>query len=232
MCAATSPTRPREPFSGWHEIFSERILNRPSQLGKKGRGGTYHGERRALFFSSPYRGTIPNLLTNDNEQEYSPSVKPLRVVKPNPRDPSWKFPYASREKIDELRQYFAAFANRLEGWKQNKHTHALPEKDRRPDIPFYSVPEQHRAEAIRWFNMKIDELKKSGRPITQGKINSLRMNATNYGRYVLTRKRSINRMQYERRKRIWLTFLEWDAKQQGKEIEVNKPYTPSKQLEI
>jgi len=174
------------------------------------------------------------LLLFGNRREYSHGEmpKPLRVVKPNPRDPSWKFPHASREQIDELRQYFAHFATRLEGWKQNPRTHALPAKDRRPDIPWFSVPEQHRAECQRWFEMKIAELKASGRRITSGKIQSLRMNATNYGRYVLTGKRRANRGHYERRKRIWLTFLEWQAKHDRKEIEISRPHTSSKVLEL
>lgn len=179
-------------------------------------------------------GTIPNLLHFGNGREYShvEMAKPLRVVKPNHQDPDWKFPFATRETIDEIRQYMAHFATRLEGWKQNPRTHALPAKERRPDIPWYSVPEQHRAAVQVWFTRKIEELKASGRPITAGKIQSLRMNATNFGRYVLTRKRSANRMNYEKKKRIWLAYLQWSAKQHRKEIELAKPFTPSKVLEL
>ena len=159
-------------------------------------------------------------------------MKPLRIVKPNPQDSGWKFPYASRERIDSLRQYFAHFATRLEGWKQQPRTHALPAKDRRPDIPWFSVPEQHREKVNDWFLRKLEEWKRSGRPLTAGKIQSLRMNAANYGRYVLTRKRAANRMVYERNKRIWLEFLNWQERQDRKEVELSRPLKPSKVLEL
>jgi hypothetical protein len=158
--------------------------------------------------------------------------KPLRVVKPNPQDPGWTFPHATREDIDYLRQYFAKFATRLEGWRQNKQTHALPLKDRRPDIPWYSVPEKHRETVELWFQRKLAEWKTSGRPLTAGKLQSLRMNATNYGRYVLTGKRRANRGEYEKNKRVWLEFLSWQAKQDRKEVELSRPLTASKVIEI
>lgn len=159
-------------------------------------------------------------------------MKPLRVVKANPRDPAWKFPYATRENIDYLRQYFAKFATRLEGWRQNPKTHALPAKERRPDIPWFSVPPQHREAVEIWFQRKLAEWKQSGRPLTAGKLQSLRMNAANYGRYVLTGKRRGNRSAYERNKRIWLEFLSWQAKQDRKELEASRPRTASKVIEL
>jgi len=151
---------------------------------------------------------------------------------PDPSDPSWKFPYATREQIDELRQYFAHFATRLEGWKENPRTHALPLKERRPDIPWFSVPEKFRPQVEDWFQRKLTELKARGVPITRGKIQSLRMNAANFGRQVLTRNRARNKGMYERKKRLWLAYLHWSAAHDRKEIEIAKAYTPSKQLEV
>jgi hypothetical protein len=158
-------------------------------------------------------------------------VKPLKEVKANPDDPSWTFPYATRETIDELRQYFAAFATRLEGWKMKRHTSVIPPKERDPSIPWQSVPPQHRAKVQEWFENKLKECKAKG-ALTQGKINSLRMNAANFGRHILTRNRARNKAAYLKKKRLWLTWLEWDAQHQRKEIEIAKPFTPSKQLEI
>jgi hypothetical protein len=158
--------------------------------------------------------------------------KPLRIVKPDPKDPTWTFPYASRQRIENIRAYMAHFATRLEGWKQNPRTHALPAKQRRPDIPWYSVPVQHRQRVQEWFDRKIAELHAKGVTITAGKIQSLRMNATVFGRYVLTGKRSMNRMHYELNKRIWLAYLDWQAKHEKKEIDIERPATRSKMLEL
>ena len=167
-----------------------------------------------------------------NPQGYRFAVKPLRPVRANPKDPEWKFPYASRERIDTLRQYFAHFATRLEGWHQNPRTHALHPKDRHPEIPWYSVPEQHRAKVQAWFDFKIAELKAKNITITAGKLQSLRMNAANYGRYVLTGKRRANHAVYARHKRIWFAYLEWSAERDRRDIEIAKDFTPSKRLEV
>lgn len=157
-------------------------------------------------------------------------MKPLRVVKPDPKDPDWTFPYASRQRIENIRAYMAHFATRLEGWKQNPRTHALPPKERHPEIPWYSVPEKFRPEVERWFNMKVAQLPPHRRTI--GKIQSLRMNATVYGRYILTGKRRGKKTQYEINKRIWFCYLEWSAANDKKEIDVTRPLTASKVLEI
>ena len=159
-------------------------------------------------------------------------MKPLRVVKPNPKDPDWKFPYASRERVDSLRQFFARFATRTHNWTDNPRTHCNHPKDRHPEIPWYQVPEQHREKVEIWFQKKLAEFKATGRPLTRGKLQSLRMNAVAYGRFVLTGKRSLNYRLYCKNKRMWLAFLEWSADQDRRNIEIAKDHTRSKQLEI
>jgi hypothetical protein len=168
---------------------------------------------------------MPNLAA------YLLAVKPLRVVKRDPKDPDWKFPYASREYIDYLRQYFAAFATRNKDWHDNPHTHVLPPKERRPDIPWYTVPEQHREKVEIWFQRKLAEWKASGRPLTRGKLQSLRMNATVFGRYILTGKRRANHARYDRHKRVWLTYLSWEAQQDRREVELSRPFAARKVLD-
>jgi hypothetical protein len=192
------------------------------------------GTREDFFSFRHGRESSPTcaVLTMPNLQGYRFAVKPLKPVKPNPKDPEWKFLYASRERIDALRQYFAHFATRLEGWHQNPRTHALHPKDRHPEIPWYQVQERYRPQVEAWFQKKLAECKAQGRPLTAGKIQSLRMNAANFGRYVLTGKRRGNQSYYARNKRIWFAYLEWSAEQDRRGIEIAKDFTPSKRLEL
>lgn len=132
-------------------------------------------------------------------------------------DPGWTYPHATRLQIENLRIYFSHFATRVEGWGKGIKTHALPQKETR-GIPWASVPPQHRAKVEEWFNRKIAELKARGVTPSAGKIRSLRMNASNYGRYVLTGHRRGNRSQYEMKKKKWLRYLEWKAAEDRKEL--------------
>lgn len=159
-------------------------------------------------------------------------MKPLKVVKPDPRDPTWRFPYASRQRVDELRQYFAQFATKPKGWRAQPRTHCTHIKDRHPEIPWYQVEEHLRPRVEEWFQRKVAEWKASRRPLTRGKLQSLRMLAVRQGRWIWTGKRAMNALHYKMRKQVWLAFLEWSADQDRRNIEIAKDHTRSKQLEI
>ena len=154
-------------------------------------------------------------------------MKPLRKVKPNPGDPTWTFPYARRETLEKIRDYFEGFrtGGHPRGWHQRRHKRVIAN----PKVQWESVPPKFRAEVQRWFNMKLNQLKQLG-PVTPGKIASLRMNATYYGRHVLTGKRRRNRSAYERRKQIWIAFQEWEKKQASKSQNLEKPKLRSRVL--
>ena len=155
--------------------------------------------------------------------------------KENP-DPTWTYPYATRLEIENLQVYFSHFATRIRGWHQQKDTdtHALPRVKGAwgSKIPWESVPPQHRARVEEWFNKKLAELKAKGITPSPGKIRSLRMNAANYGRHVLTGHRMADRTAYEIRKKKWLRYLEWKAAEERKEFLAKRTKSPSKVLEV
>jgi hypothetical protein len=159
-------------------------------------------------------------------------VAKLKVIAPNPKDPDWKFPYASRNAVENARHYFESFqtGGHPAGWHQLRHYAVI----KKPKVPFESVPEKFRAKAKAWFEMKLREefaKKIPGWP-TVGKIRSLRMNATYYGRILLTGKRRANRSVYEKRKKIWLAYQEWEKRQHFVDVEASRPHTSHKLLEI
>jgi hypothetical protein len=154
-------------------------------------------------------------------------VKPMRRVKPDPQDPDWTFPYATRKTLEKIRDYFESFqtGGHPRGWKQLRHVSVV----KGAKIPWASVDPKHRAEVDRWFKMKLNQLRLLG-PVRPGKIASLRMNAAYYGRHVLTRKRGANRSAYQRRKRIWLAFQDWEKSIVSRAENLAKPKLRSRVL--
>jgi len=152
------------------------------------------------------------------------------------KDPDWKYPFQTRLQIENLRIYFSHFATRIRSWDQQKDTdtHALRRIKGKwgTGEPWASVPPQHRTRVEAWFNKKLAELKAKRITPTPGKIRSLRMNAANYGRYVLTGKRRANKAHYDLRKRKWLRYLSWKAAEERKELLARRGPSPSKVLEI
>lgn len=154
-------------------------------------------------------------------------MKPLRKVKADPKDPTWLFPYATRKTLEKIRDYFEGFqtGGHPRGWKQLGHKAIIAA----PKVQWESVPPKYRAEVNRWFKMKLNQLKQIG-PVSPGKIASLRMNASYYGRHVLTGKRRSNRGKYERKKRIWLSFQDWEKQQTSRDQNLAKPKLRSRVL--
>jgi hypothetical protein len=154
-------------------------------------------------------------------------MKPLRHVKPDPKDPTWTFPYCTRATLEKIRDYFESFqtGGHPRGWAQLRHKRLIPNAK----IPWESVDPKYRAEVDRWFKMKLNQAKQAG-TLTPGKIASLRMNATFYGRHVLTGKRRGNYGRYARKKRIWIAFQEWEKSTASRVENLAKPKLRSRVL--
>jgi hypothetical protein len=153
-----------------------------------------------------------------------------RKVKPNPKDPDWVYPYASRQRIENLTKYFMAFGKKPRDWhtQTGKQTHVFDKNRWRREaiIPFESVPPWLRHRAEQWFNRKIAECKAEGRPNwpSPGKIRSLRMNACHVGRNLWTRKNFASFVLYRKNKKAWLLWLEWNAKNERRESQEPMPH--------
>lgn len=152
-----------------------------------------------------------------------------RRIKPDPNDPEWKFPYATREYIVNLAQYMSEFGKRPTNWhmqqKIGQRTHVLSE-NRKNMIPFESVPPYLRFRAEQWFNRKIAECKAEGRPNwpSPGKIRSLRMNACNAGRHMWNGEYYLRYSNYQSKKKMWLRWLDWKAQQERREAQEPMPH--------
>ena len=148
------------------------------------------------------------------------------------KDPTWTYPYQSREKVENLRIYFELhLPNRVRSWKDNPNTHALP-PGRKVKIPWESVPPHFRPNVEAWFQMMVARVKKERGFITPGKLRSLRMNAANFGRQILTGRRRQNHAQYTRMKNQWLRYKAWEAQQQRRELVESRGPMPHKFLEL
>lgn len=163
-------------------------------------------------------------------------VTELRKINPNPDDPTWTFPYASRKHIERLRHRFLVeIGNRpptsTQLWRK-AHTPVLSQKiaqqRRKNGIEWPSVPRRFRRQVNDWFNRKVNEWIIEHGSITRGKKDSLRMNAAYYGRWVLTGKRRMNKSKYDQDKRMWFFYRDWEKSQELK----NLPKTPSKILDV
>ncbi len=157
-------------------------------------------------------------------------MKPLKKIEPDPNDPLWTFPYADRATMNRIVWYFEVhLPNRKEGWIQNPKTHALTraEKKAAGNTRWPSVPARNRVRVEEWFQMMLARVKRERGVVTPGKLQSLRMNAANYGRNVLmSTKRCLNRAQYNKDKRLYLAYQEYLTK----EIRKALPKTESRNL--
>jgi hypothetical protein len=156
-------------------------------------------------------------------------MKPLRRIKPNPDDPTWAFPFATRQRINKLRWYFTEYLpHRQKHWKCNKVLDWKTSLELRKYTKWPSVPEEHRERVEVWFQRKVKEVVDRDGFITDGKFRSLKMNAANFGRSILTRKREANRFLYKLDKRVWLAYVEWEESERQR----NLPRTPSRFLDV
>ncbi len=153
---------------------------------------------------------------------------------PRKADPAWTYPHLSREKVENLRVYFEMhLPNRINGWK-GVDTHVFPKiKGKRGSgEPWASVPPHFRPKVEAWFQMMLARTKRERGFVSPGKVRSLRMNAANFGRYVLTGKRRANKSVYDRMKRQWLRYKEWETQQQRAALVASRGPMPHKVLEV
>jgi hypothetical protein len=143
-------------------------------------------------------------------------LRAVRKIKPNPADPDWKFPFASRERIAELEHYFSTFHERKKQWGFQKPKEVL-DPNRKNKLPWESVPPHRREYAQQLFDGYMEKLRKQGRPITQGLINSRRALATLFAR-TTPRKIFYGYLNYKNRKTLWLAYQDFVNQQQRAEF--------------
>ena len=162
-------------------------------------------------------------------------MKPARHIKPNPADPTWTFPYASRACIENIERYMAlcgsrhfTFAN-MRGVK----THVLP-KSRKNKIPWESVPPHFRHRCEELFNRKVAIERAKGIPgwPSEGKIRSIRMNCANAGRHFFNGESYARYKRYLRMRNMWLRWLDWKAKNERASLLAARGPEAHGQLEI
>jgi hypothetical protein len=167
------------------------------------------------------------------------------IVPPVPRyiasrhvdeDPTWRYPFASRKQIENLRIYFEHFRTRPRSWhdQSDKETRVFYPREKKNGhfVIHDSVPPHLRKRADDWFNQKIAELKAQGITPSPGKIRSLRMNRANIARNYWTGKRFADYSLYLAKKNAWLKYLAWEAQQQRTELNRQRGRTRSKLLEV
>jgi hypothetical protein len=151
-------------------------------------------------------------------------MKPLKVIPPDPADPAWTFPYASRKEIERIVHYFEVhLPNRVDSWAsfKGKRHFALPRKEHeqlRKITRWPSVPEKYRQQTEDWFQKKLKQCIEERGFVTPAKLRSMKMNAANFGRNVLTKKRMWNKIRYDRDKAIYLAYKEWLRVEQLKSL--------------
>lgn len=150
-------------------------------------------------------------------------MKPPRRINPNPADPDWKYPYASRRAIENLEKYFAHFKGSNGGWKQQQKE-GIPttvfSNSRRSRIRWESVQPHLRDRCEQQLSQKIAEERAKGRPgwPTAGKIRSLMGNITRNARYCWSGKLYLSLSMHNQRRNRWLLYLDWKAKEERREL--------------
>ena len=170
---------------------------------------------------------MPNtLVANKLFVEY---LRLVRVIKPNPADPDWKFPHCSRKTIEKLERYFSTFHERNQRWGQGKDKPVLP-SNRKNKIPWESVPPHRRHIAQQLFDGYMEKCRKQGRPITWGVINSYRCVATRLAR--TTPAELHHRYEiYATKKKMWLCYQNWLNEQRRAELFGNQEKNEHKVLQ-
>ena len=151
----------------------------------------------------------------------------------DPKDPDWKYPYASRQMIAELEKYFAHFATRQRSWhdQTNNETHIL-DRFRKVKIPFESAPPHLRQRAKEWFDRKAAEWIAVNGPMHAGKYRSLMMNACHVARTEWTSRSFVQRLHYFKSRKKWLRYLHWKAQQERAEMLKQMGPAPNRFLEV
>jgi hypothetical protein len=155
--------------------------------------------------------------------------KPLRRIRPNPKDPDWLFPHASRHAIENLEKYFAHFATSIKGgWKEAqargvKTTVLPPSKNK---IRWESVQPHLRPRCEEKFNRWMLTEKAKGIPgwPTAGKVRSILGCITRDARYCWSGRLRASLSLHSRRRRMWLAYLDWKAQNERRELLGTAPH--------
>lgn len=160
-----------------------------------------------------------------------------RIVKANPNDPEWKFPYATRRYIEKLRKKFEEYQRNMgkKNWHHQtyKQTHVLP-MNRPNKIPWESVPPHWRARCQELFNRKvaIEKAKKIHGWPTPGKIRSIRMNCARAGRHYFNGENHTKHFAYLMARKMWILYQQWEVEQERKKFVMEREPMPHKILEV
>jgi hypothetical protein len=141
----------------------------------------------------------------------------VRRIKFNPADPSWTFPFATRERIERLEEYFSTFHLRKKNWGSGNKVRQVLDENRKVKIPWESVPPHRRHIAQAYFDKRIAMYQAQGRAITQGIVNSSRCLATRFSRSTPW-ERARKCEDYGSKKKMWLAYQDWLSKQQRAEF--------------
>lgn len=159
-----------------------------------------------------------------------------QIIKPNAYDgPDWKFPYAHRAYIEQLRSRFCQPKKKPHGWKEVKKTRALPIAEAaklRKWTRWPSVAPEHRERTELYFQHLLEKAKREGKELTPGIIRSRRMLAAFYGRQCLTHKWGGWLAGYYFARKMWRFYLQWEEEQKQQQKQQDLPRTPSKILDI
>jgi hypothetical protein len=162
------------------------------------------------------------------------NVDEPRRIKPDPKDPEWTFPFASRQRIENLERYFASLGQKNTAFGSGRKLKPVLPANRPNKIPWESVPPQYRFRCQQLFNRKIAEERAKKIPgwPTRGKIDSLRMNVTNAGRHMFNGEYWVRYFHYKRNKKMWLLWLDWCAKEQREKAVAERGPEAHAQLEV
>ena len=129
-----------------------------------------------------------------------------------PPDPTWSYPHATRNQVEGAKRYLDTH-KALPNWNIRPvgGQNAVLDQHRKNKIPWESVRPDLRPRCQEWFDTRIAKYKAEGRQITQGIINSVRCNATRQGRYCLTTRYSLDRLNWKHALKVWNRYLEWLA---------------------
>ena len=154
----------------------------------------------------------------------------LPKIKPNPNDPTWTYPHASRERIEFLRAYFAKFVGGgPASWTDKRFSPKLitVRRAHEPYVPWQTVPPEFRQAAQEFFDRKQQEWLDQGKQLTRGKIRSLYCNACCYAKNCVWGSQGVPprvrlRQQYLLFKRDWYAYMRWETEQERIRFEASQ----------
>lgn len=168
------------------------------------------------------------LLTSGTGTAYTPSIVPRPYVNRG-QDPTWTYPYASRERIASVESYFRRVSHPLNnrGWNVCTPSRTFS-TNHKVTVKWESVRPDLRPKVQAWYDKTLARYKAEGRELTPGLLRSLRCNAARYGKFVLTGRYASERWTYLKNLVAMRQWVRWNAEQEMRRF----PRTESRQLEV